>query len=173
MKPSTCLELSNICQEHKETVNPVTHRLKLCRSIYMRIFSVNTVLVFSFYRSLTQLNVWGNLYLIRDHNMWNQRNQGWSSDSIQIVSASCPRVSHLPTPLSLETVPAFGPSFSVDFFFFFNKGCSLSWRTSRYELRDWREKTQRQRQIILLPDYTARVRINISVISISENCLRI
>ena len=102
MKPSTCLELSNICQEHKETVTPVTHGLKLYRSIYMRIFSVNTVLVFSFYRSLNQLNVWENLYLIRDHNMWNQRNHGWSSDSIQIVSASCPRVSHLPTPLSLR-----------------------------------------------------------------------
>ena len=87
MKPSACLVLSYVCQEHKDTVDPVTHGLKLCSSIYMWSFSVNTVHVFSFYRSLSQLNVGGNLYLIRDHNMWNQKNQSCSSDSIQTVLA--------------------------------------------------------------------------------------
>ena len=32
MKPSTCLVLSNVCQEHKETVNPVAAAAKLLQS---------------------------------------------------------------------------------------------------------------------------------------------
>ena len=74
------------------------HRFELCGSTYTRsFFSKFSTCIFIL--QIFKLNVRESLCSIRDHNMWNQNNQGLSLDFIQTVSSSsCLWVSHLTIP---------------------------------------------------------------------------
>ena len=65
-----------------------------------KIFSINTVSVFSFYRSLSK---WGEKFVLNLRSQYvDSKELGFESWSIHTISTCCPWMSHLSVPLFLR-----------------------------------------------------------------------